>query len=95
MESLLTDFESMFNIKLVFINIMIVYLAIKAIVFNVKTDDIKRGTKQVVTGAVSLILGVIYYFGMNESLECITCSTLLAIVGYDYLIKFILQKLKL
>lgn len=94
MEELDLTFGNMFNIKLIFINIVVVYLIIKTIVYFVPTEDIKRGTKQFVTGIVSLVLGVIYYYGAKENIECIVCSTLLAIVGYDYLIKFLLQKLK-
>ena len=94
METFNLDMLEMFNIKLVFINIGVVYLIIKSIVYFVPKDDIKRGTKQFVTGIISLVLGVIYYYGAKENLERIVCSTLLSIVGYDYLIKFLLQKLK-
>lgn len=95
MDEIFSNFTEMFNIKLVFINIMVVYLIIKTIVFFSPNEDIKRGTKQFVTGIVSLILGAIYYFCAKESLETVVCSTLLAITAYDYLIKFILKKLKI
>lgn len=92
MNELFSQLTASFDIKLAVSITLFSYIIIKGLEkLKYKTST---SIKRIIVGVLSIVLCYIYYKYMGTTLDAIIPTYLISVVGYDYIIKFLISKLK-
>lgn len=90
MENLLTTIEGLISFEYVLSQIMLSFIVLYFIV-----SKPNRKEKYICTLSIGLLLGIVWYFFINNDLKVLIVSFIFATFIYDWAIKHILNKLKI
>lgn len=93
MEEYILDMLKSFDIKLMISITVLSYCTLKVLERFVKKTS--KSLKKIITLVLSAVLCYIYYMYLNVTLEQIIPTYLISVAFYDYIIKLIVDKLKL
>jgi hypothetical protein len=89
MEEIFSKLSESISIGYILTVILFSYLLIR-LWFN----GVKSGIKKLLTFGVGIIVGVVYLVSKIDELHALIPSFAIAVVLYDYIIKYLLNKLK-
>ena len=93
MDELFAQLTASFDIELAISITLFSYILIKGLEkLKYKTST---SVKRIIVGVLSIVLCYIYYKYVGITLESIIPTYLISVVGYDYIIKFIISKLRI
>ncbi|MDR1553012.1 MAG: hypothetical protein LBS69_06065 [Prevotellaceae bacterium] len=89
MEEIFTKLSETISIGYIVTVILLSYLIIRLWFHSVKS-----GIKKLLTFGVGIVIGAVYLIAKIDGLHAIIPSFAIAVVLYDYIIKYLLNKLK-